>query len=72
MFNVYYSTIEKLKNSHNQPAEMIVSDLIEELESQGALDQELAWQMKLAIMHYCLSSESSGSTTISNCTPVSS
>ena len=50
--DIYQITFDKLKNSHNQPIEMTLADLLDELEKANALPRETIWQMRLAIMHY--------------------
>lgn len=49
---IYSATFNRLKNGHNQPIEMTLSDLIDELDRLNALPKETAWQMRLAIMHH--------------------
>lgn len=49
---IYSITFNRLKNGHNQPIEMTLSDLIDELDQLNALPKETAWQMRLAIMHH--------------------
>lgn len=41
-----------LKTSHNQPIEMTLADLLDDLEKHQAMPAETIWQMRLAIMHY--------------------
>lgn len=50
--DIYQITFDKLKNSHNQPTEMTLADLLDELERLNAIPRETIWQMRLAIMHY--------------------
>ena len=49
--DVYTITIDRLRKSDNQPIEMTISDLIDELEKLDALPKETIWQMRLALMH---------------------
>ena len=49
--NIYTITFNRLKNSHNQPIEMIFADLVDELEKINAIPKETVWQMRLAILH---------------------
>lgn len=53
----YTITVNALK-SRNQPVEMTLADLIDELDEAGAISEDTAWQMRLAIMHTDLSSTS--------------
>ena len=48
---IYSITFNLLKNSHNQPIEMTLADLVDELEKLSALPEDTIWQMRLAIMH---------------------
>lgn len=48
---IYSITFNLMKYSHNQPIEMTLSDLVDELEKLNALPKETMWQMRLAIMH---------------------
>lgn len=48
---IYSVTFNILKNSHNQPVEMTLSDLIDELEKLDAVPNETVWQMRLALIH---------------------
>lgn len=48
---IYSTTYKILKNCHNQPLEMTIGDLVDELERLHAIPKETAWQMRLAIMH---------------------
>jgi hypothetical protein len=49
---IYKSTLNTLKTSHNQPIEMTLADLLDDLEKHQAMPAETIWQMRLAIMHY--------------------
>lgn len=48
---IYSITFNLLRNKHNQPIEMTLSDLVDELEKLNAMPKETIWQMRLAIMH---------------------
>jgi hypothetical protein len=48
---IYSTTFNLLKRSHNQPIEMTFADLVDELEKLNALPKETVWQMRLAILH---------------------
>ena len=48
---IYSTTFRILKNKQNQPIEMTLGDLIDELEKLDAMPKETVWQMRLAIMH---------------------
>ena len=48
---IYSITFNLIKNSHNQPVEMTLSDLVDELEKLNAIPNDTIWQMRLAIMH---------------------
>lgn len=48
---IYSVTFNLLKNSHNQPIEMTLADLIDDLEKLDALPKETVWQMRLALIH---------------------
>jgi hypothetical protein len=48
---IYSITFNLLKNSHNQPIEMTLADLVDDLEKLNAMPKETVWQMRLAIMH---------------------
>ena len=48
---IYSTTFKLLKNSHNQPVEMVLSDLVDELEKLHAIPNETVWQMRLALIH---------------------
>lgn len=48
---IYSITFNLLKNGHNQPIEMTLADLVDELEKLSALPEDTIWQMRLAIMH---------------------
>lgn len=48
---IYSTTFNLLKRSHNQPIEITFADLVDELEKLNALPKETVWQMRLAILH---------------------
>lgn len=48
---IYSITFNLMKNSHNQPIEMTLADLVDELEKLNAIPKETVWQMRLAILH---------------------
>lgn len=48
---IYSTTFALMKNSHNQPIEMTLADLVDELEKLAAMPKETIWQMRLAIIH---------------------
>lgn len=48
---IYSITFNLMKNSHNQPIEMTLADLVDELEKLNAMPKETIWQMRLAILH---------------------
>lgn len=48
---IYSATFNRLKNGHNQPIEMTLSDLIDELDRLNAIPKDTIWQMRLAILH---------------------
>ena len=49
--DIYTITFEQLKKGNNQPIEMTLGDLIDELEKLNAIPKETVWQMRLAILH---------------------
>lgn len=49
--DIYTITFDQLRKGSNQPVEMTLADLLDELEKLGALPKETIWQMRLAIMH---------------------
>jgi hypothetical protein len=49
--HIYSTTFSLMKKSHNQPIEMTLADLVDELEKLDAMPKETIWQMRLAIMH---------------------
>lgn len=49
--NVYQIAYQRIKLGRNQPPEMVLADLIEELDKVEALDQDTSFQLKLALMH---------------------
>lgn len=48
---IYSVAFNLMQRCHNQPIEMTLADLVDELEKLDALPAETAWQMRLAIMH---------------------
>ena len=48
---IYSTTFALMKKSHNQPIELTLADLVDELEKLGAMPKETIWQMRLAIIH---------------------
>jgi len=50
--NIYWITHNLLNNSRNQPIEMSLADLVDQLEAIEAIPKETSWQMKLALLHY--------------------
>jgi hypothetical protein len=48
---IYSITFDLLRNKHNQPIEMTLADLVDELENLNAMPKETIWQMRLAILH---------------------
>ncbi len=49
--DIYRITFDQLKKGSNQPIEMTLGDLLDELEKLNAIPNETIWQMRLAIMH---------------------
>ena len=49
--DIYSITFEQLKKGSNQPIEMTLGDLIDELEKLNAIPNETVWQMRLALIH---------------------
>lgn len=49
--HIYSTTFALMKKSHNQPIELTLADLVDELEKLDAMPKETVWQMRLAIMH---------------------
>lgn len=49
--DVYTITVGQLRRSDNQPIEMTLADLVDELEKLKALPDETVFQIRLAIMH---------------------
>jgi len=49
--DIYTVTIDQLRKGSNQPVEMTLADLLDELEKLGALPKETTWQMRLALIH---------------------
>ena len=51
--NNVYNTINKiLIRKNNQPLEMSLADLVDELDAINAIPKETSFQIKLALMHY--------------------
>jgi hypothetical protein len=48
---IYSITFNLIKNSHNQPIEMTLADLVDEFEKLNAMPKETIWQMRLALLH---------------------
>ena len=48
---IYSITFNLLRNKHNQPIEMTLSDLVDELEKLNAMPKETIWQMRIDIKH---------------------
>lgn len=48
---VYSTTFKVLNRGHNQPIEMTLGNLIDELEKLHAIPEDTVWQMRLALMH---------------------
>jgi hypothetical protein len=48
---IYSITFNLIKNSHNQPVEMTLADLVDEFEKLNAMPKETIWQMRLALLH---------------------
>lgn len=52
--DIYTMTLGLVRKGNNQPVEMTLADLIDELEKANAIAKDTAWQMRLAIMHHDL------------------